>query len=95
MSAHGNKEEDEDDDDEYDDEGEGEEEELNEKAKSKQKTIKTIRELPEVDIYEIPDLGDPDVDANVLQLQTTLKEKLKAKDLQERFIAYNDLGNKN
>ena len=84
------------DDEDYneEDEEEGEEEGHENENKSKQKTVKVARELPDVDIYESPKFNDPEVEANVLQLQMNLKEKLKGKNRDERFNAYNDLGKK-
>ena len=71
---------------------EGEEEEDGEE-KPKQVAPPKVRELPDVDIFESPNFGNEDVDANVLQLQMTLKEKLKdRKDMDGKYIAYNDLG---
>ena len=80
------------DEDEEEDEEEEEEGGESNDNKSKQKAGKVIRELPDVDIYEAPNFGDADVEANVQQLQLHLKEKLKGKDLDARFNAYNDLG---
>lgn len=83
------------DEDEEDEEEEEEEEGGSNENKSKQNAGKVVRELPDVDIYEAPNFGDADVEANVHQLQLHLKEKLKGKDMDARFNAYNDLGESN
>jgi len=69
-----------------------EEEEEDPDAKPKVQTTTVARQLPDVDIFEMPNFGDEKVDKDILELQTNLREKLKKKDLQEKYIAYNDLG---
>ena len=69
---------------------EDEEEDL--EAKPKVQAAPTVRELPDVDIFEKPNFGDDKVDKDILDMQTNLKEKLKQKDMEEKYIAYNDLG---
>lgn len=61
-------------------------------SRTQKKQVTKVRELPDVDIYEKPNFGDENVDVNITALQTTLKEKLKGKDVEQKYIAYNDLG---
>ncbi|XP_066925496.1 G-protein-signaling modulator 2-like [Clytia hemisphaerica] len=69
-----------------------EEEDEEGEEKPKQTVAPKVRELPDVDIYEKPKFGNEDVETSVMELQKILKEKLKGKNIEEKYMAYNDLG---
>ena len=62
------------------------------KKKKEEEECEEPREIPLANIYEFPTFGHEDVDKNVSDLQTKLKESLKTKDRAQICSAYNQLG---
>lgn len=60
---------------------------------AKPKIDSSLRELPEVDIFEVPNFGNDDVNSKISALQTELKLKIKdRKNVDAQYVACNNLG---
>lgn len=69
------------------------EDEEEEEQVEKPKIDIMLRELPEVDIFEVPNFGNDDVNNKIIEMQTDLKLKIKdKKNVDGQYVACNNLG---